>query len=140
MGESENENVTVITNAPGSVLQEQLDQASIYWHATGFEGQAVAAQQEHFGIATVEAMAAGAFPVFIDRAGQREIFTNGVDGYRWSTRIDLITATIRLVGDHRLLAQMSTHAKRRAEDFSEKAFRRRLKAVISRLENARKVP
>ena len=135
MDASESENVTVITNAPGAIVQDQLDQAAIYWHATGFNGNAVAAQQEHFGIATVEAMAAGAVPVVIDRAGQREIVTNGVDGYRWSTREELIAATMRLVDDRDLRSRMTVRAQHRSKDFSEAAFRRRLNAVIDRLEH-----
>ena len=40
---------------------------------------------EHFGITTVEAMAAGCVPVVIDKADQREIVRHVTDGYRWTT-------------------------------------------------------
>jgi len=54
-------------------------------HASGY-GESVSRNPirfEHFGITTVEGMAAGAVPVVIGKAGQTEIIRHDVDGYLW---------------------------------------------------------
>ena len=62
---------------------------------------------EHFGIATVEAMSAGAVPVVIDAAGQIEIVEQGVSGYRFGSPDGLVAHTERLIADPRLRATLS---------------------------------
>ena len=72
-------------------MEKLLSTASIFWSATGYgerDDQPWAA--EHFGMTTVEAMAGGCVPVVIDKAGQQEIITPGVDGFRWSTPAQLM--------------------------------------------------
>ncbi len=59
---------------------------------------------------TVEAMAGGCVPVVIDKAGQTEIITPGVDGFRWSTPQQLMSQTERVAGDEELRARLSAAA------------------------------
>ncbi len=79
--------VSVHVNAPGETVQRLLGEASIYWHAAGFgeDEQRHPERFEHFGIAVVEAMAAGAVPVVYGRAGPVEIVRPGLDGLHWDT-------------------------------------------------------
>jgi glycosyltransferase involved in cell wall biosynthesis len=86
---------------------------------------------EHFGMTTVEAMAAGCVPVVIDKAGQREIVRHGVDGYRWSTLDELESYTRALARDDDLRERLAASAVERARMFSEEAFAARW-AEISR--------
>ncbi len=69
-----------------------MSTASIFWSATGLgeDEERAPWAQEHFGMTTAEAMAGGCVPVVIDRAGQREIVREGVNGFRWSTPAELI--------------------------------------------------
>ena len=89
--------VEVIANAPRAGGRAGLlSTASVFWSATGLRrgrGARRPGRSEHFGMTTVEAMAGGCVPVVIDRAGQKEIVREGVDGFRWSTPDELVGRT-----------------------------------------------
>jgi glycosyltransferase involved in cell wall biosynthesis len=114
----------MIPNASRASLREVCEESKVFWHATGWgEDDAVHPElMEHFGIVTVEAMAAGCVPVVINRGGQREIVTHGVNGFLWNNREELIEYTMRLARDEKLRAQMSEAARRRAQDFTRQKF------------------
>jgi len=131
--EAAGHDIEILPNVPGDRLEHLFASASIYWHATGVTGEAPPEMQEHFGITTVEAMSAGLVPVVIDKAGQREIVRDGVDGFRWSDVDELREATARLASDPGLRASMSEAAVRRSDEFSEEAFARRLASVVEGL-------
>ncbi|MDQ1712536.1 MAG: hypothetical protein QOE45_1986 [Frankiaceae bacterium] len=127
--------VEVHPNAPRATVGRLLDEASIFWSATGLgEDEAKAPwSMEHFGMTTVEAMAGGCVPVVIDRAGQREIVRDGVDGYRWSTPAELGERTERIAGDDALRARLAASAVERANAFSEEAFAKRWREIAADL-------
>jgi glycosyltransferase involved in cell wall biosynthesis len=103
--------VTVVPNAPRAVVDDLLSTASVFWSATGYgeDEQKNPWASEHFGMTTVEAMAGGCVPVVIDRAGQKEIVREGVDGYRWSTPEQLLERTAQLAGDEALRGRLARH-------------------------------
>ena len=123
--------VEVIDNAPRARVEQLLSSSSVFWSATGFgEDEAKAPwSSEHFGMTTVEAMAGGCVPVVIDKAGQKEIVREGVDGFRWTTPEQLIELTARIAGDAALRDRLSASATVRAEDYSEQAFADRWHAI-----------
>jgi glycosyltransferase involved in cell wall biosynthesis len=126
--------VEIHPNAPRSLVDELFATSSIFWAATGL-GENVEKQPwvfEHFGMTTVEAMAAGCVPVVIDQAGQREIVRHGVDGYRWTTLGDLEARTRELAADPELCRRLGAAAVERAQAFSEDAFRRRWREIAER--------
>jgi glycosyltransferase involved in cell wall biosynthesis len=98
-----------------------LARSRIFWHGAGLDVDEERTPHlcEHFGIATVEAMAAGAVPVVIRRGGQREIVRHGVDGFLCDTFEEMAVATQRLIDDPDLCARMSHDARARAAEFSE---------------------
>jgi glycosyltransferase involved in cell wall biosynthesis len=77
---------------------------------------------EHFGISTVEAMAAGCVPVVINKGAQPEIVEHGVSGFLWNTLEELRAYTIRLIKDNALLESMAQAARRRAQLFSRENY------------------
>jgi glycosyltransferase involved in cell wall biosynthesis len=104
-------------------LRGLYERASIFWHAAGF-GEDEASRPElaeHFGISTVEAMAAGCVPVVIRRGGQPEIVRHGVDGFLWDTLEELKGYTQTLAADDALRARMSGSARARSQLFSKEA-------------------
>ena len=124
--------VDIYPNAPRAQVEKLLSSASIFWAATGYgasDDQPWTA--EHFGMTTVEAMAGGCVPIVIDKAGQREIITSGVDGYRWSTPQELKSQTERVAGDEELRSRLSAAAILRSTSFSDEAFAGRWRQIAA---------
>jgi glycosyltransferase involved in cell wall biosynthesis len=122
-------------NAPRPLVEELFATSSIFWAATGLGEDEEAAPWlfEHFGITTVEAMAAGCVPVVIDKAGQREIVRHGTDGYRWTTLASLEAFTRQVAGDDQLRTRLAATAVERAGAFSEEAFAARWRQIAADL-------
>lgn len=104
-------------------LRGLYERASIFWHAAGYgeDEEARPELAEHFGISTVEAMAAGCVPVVINKGGQAEIVRHGVDGFLWDTLEELKERTLLLASDDALRARMSESARARSGDFGKEA-------------------
>ncbi|HMA47924.1 MAG TPA: glycosyltransferase, partial [Frankiaceae bacterium] len=126
--------VEVHPNAPRAEVETLLARCALFWSATGYGEDATRRPwtAEHFGMTTVEAMAGGCVPVVIDRAGQREIVRDGVDGLRWGTPAELADATVRLTGDAALRARLAASAVQRAGLYSDAAFARRWRDIAAR--------
>lgn len=122
----------IAVNVPRDVVRETLGTASMLWHAAGFGEDAARHPDrfEHFGIAVVEAMAAGIVPIVFAAAGPVEIVRHDIDGYHWSTVEELISYTERLASDHDEWARLSRSARIRAEDFSSESFGERLRTLV----------
>ena len=118
-------------NAKGEKVRRLLAEASIYWHAGGFgeDPDRHPERFEHFGIAVVEAMAAGAVPLVFAAGGPAEIVQDGVNGYHWRTLDELITLTRRLIADPDLHRRLGAAAQQRATEFSVERF----KEAVARL-------
>jgi len=121
---------------PFETLQRLYGQAKIYWHASGY-GEDVDRHPdrfEHFGITTVEAMAAGCVPVVIGKAGQREIVVDGLSGFLWQRLDELIKYTWQLIQNPALREKMSQRARQRSRDFGQDAFVQHIRRLVSQLE------
>ncbi len=100
-------------------------EASLYWHAAGFE-ENDPTKMEHFGISTVEAMAAGVVPVVINKGGQTEIVEQAKSGFLWDSIEDLKSYTIKLVKDINLQKEISKESLKRASNFSREEFEKKI--------------
>jgi glycosyltransferase involved in cell wall biosynthesis len=116
--------VAVDANLPWNELISLYERASIFWHAAGYgqDQNVEPVMVEHFGISTVEAMAAGCVPVVINKGGQSEIVEHEVSGFVWETLDELKNYTTRLMSDDNLRVQMSAAARKRAQMFSRETF------------------
>jgi len=99
----------------------------------GLLGRAMAyvhcAENEHFGITIVEAMAAGCVPIVHDSGGPREIVTSDV-GFRWS---DLSTASRQiamLAENDDLRRGFSAASSARAKQFRPEVFESEMTRVL----------
>jgi glycosyltransferase involved in cell wall biosynthesis len=93
-------------------VKEILGKAKVYVHC---------AQNEHFGITIVEAMAAGCVPVVNDSGGPREIVSDEV-GYRWGKIEEATEQVSNLIGSENLRRKLSESAASRAKQFGPDAF------------------
>lgn len=125
----------VVANAGRDELRALYERAAVFWHAAGYgeDEEARPELAEHFGISTVEAMAAGCVPVVINRGGQPEIVEHGVSGFVWETPEELKGYTARLVADRGLRARMSEAARARAQLFSRQSFLDRFMRLLGPL-------
>jgi len=114
----------LIANIGRDELKCRYERASIFWHAAGYgeDENTRPVFLEHFGMSTVEAMAAGCVPVVINKGGQPEIVEHGVSGFLWETLDELREYTLILINDDYLRAKMSEAARERAQLFSREAF------------------
>lgn len=124
MAASEGLPIQLHPNASRKKLESLVNRASIVWSATGMKEDTERKpwRNEHFGMTTAEAMAAGCVPVVIDRAGQQEIVREGVDGYRWETKEQAVELTAKVALDPELRARFAASSILRARDFSDEAF------------------
>lgn len=104
-------------------------ESSIYWHASGYQ-EDDSTKMEHFGISTVEAMAAGCVPVVIAQGGQKEIVEHGQSGLLWKNLSELEILTKRLINEVKLWKDLSIKSKIRAKVFSKEKFSEKINQII----------
>ena len=87
------------TNISYQELNDLYGKSSIYWHAAGYDIDENKNPElvEHFGITTVEAMSSGTIPIVINKGGQKEIVSEGEDGYLFETIEELVEKTQSLI-------------------------------------------
>ncbi len=113
-------------------LRRLYGESKLYWHAAGLgeDPRKNPERFEHFGITTVEAMAAGSVPVVIGKAGQLEIVQSGRSGFLWDTVNQLQRFSLKLIGDEDLWQTLSLAAIERARVFSSDMFRCRINDLM----------
>lgn len=124
--------IEFLINKDNDELLDIYSRSKIYWHASGFgeDLEKHPEYAEHFGISTVEAMGAGAVPVVINAGGQKEIISDGENGFLWKSLDDLIEKTQLLINDQKLWLEMSQQAVKRAKDFSGDRFCEELYKIL----------
>jgi glycosyltransferase involved in cell wall biosynthesis len=127
--------VVIHVDADGPTLADLYARASVFWQATGMleDARREPEQHEHFGIAVVEAMSAGAVPVVYRVGGPAETVRHGVEGLHFRDLDSMVAATRRLADDDALRERLAAAAQRRAADFSPDALAARLDQIVSSL-------
>jgi len=116
--------ITIYENVDQQALADHYKHSKIYWHASGFgeDLRVFPERAEHFGISTVEAMSAGCVPIVINAGGQKEIVTEGINGFLWETIDGLISKTELLVKDNVAYYKLSKMCIDTAQKFSKERF------------------
>ncbi|MBU1000122.1 glycosyltransferase family 4 protein [Patescibacteria group bacterium] len=111
-------------------LVKLYGESSIYWHALGFNEEDPT-KMEHFGISVVEAMAAGAVPVVVNKGGLKEILSNGEDGFLWDNLEQSKQLTTSLARDTKLLQNISEQATESAKRFNKNNFAKHVLRLVA---------
>jgi glycosyltransferase involved in cell wall biosynthesis len=124
--------VEIIESPEFSILRQLYGKAKIFWTATGYkveEGKKPK-RVEHFGIAIVEAMCAGAVPLAFEAGGHREIITDGKNGYLWRDIRALLTKTKRIIKEPDLFSKLSRKAIKHSKSFGYERFEKEIGKFI----------
>ncbi len=127
--------IKIITNIEWVKLVELFARSYIFWHASGMgEDEKTHPEKfEHFGITTVEAMAAGCIPVVISEGGQREIISNGHDGFLFKNWQELKAITLDIIRGKVDIKGIKENAAKSCRRFSNLNFKRNLLLIVGNL-------
>lgn len=116
--------IEFVINPDHREIEKLYGEASLYWHAAGFgiDEKRDPHKMEHFGIATVEAMSAGAVPLVYQAGGQPEIVTDTKNGYLWTTVDELVQKTEFIINNPLLLSALAMEASKSSSTFNMERF------------------
>lgn len=125
--------IVIHPDIPHPQLVSLYEESALYWHASGYgeNEKRNPVKFEHFGITTVEAMAAGCVPVILGKAGQLEIVRHGGNGYQWNQLGELQRLTWQLIRDGSLRERLALQAVADSRFFDKAHFRLNLHKLLS---------
>jgi glycosyltransferase involved in cell wall biosynthesis len=120
------------TTLDHQAVMKLYSQARLFWHATGYEvDQTLHPEKvEHFGIATVEAMAAGAIPFVIASGGQTEVLPKEIKPYCWNKVSELVSNTTLLLRDPGKESQLRKIIRHKALEFSQHQLEKNVRKLF----------
>ncbi len=126
--------ITLIHDADRGLLLDYYQRASIYWHATGYgiDENVEPEKAEHFGISTLEAMAAGVVPVVINKGGQKEILGSKLQDCMWDEEDACLAKTLGLIKNKTKLTALAQKVKIRSQEFSKDKFNKILLTMLDK--------
>jgi len=107
--------------------------AAIFWHTSGLDENQPELGEE-FTTTTVEAMQNYCVPVVSAGGGQREIVTEGVSGFLFSSLDELREKTLVLIRDAHRRRQMAGKAFARSHAFNREAFLKQVEKIFAVIE------
>ncbi|MEA2016406.1 MAG: glycosyltransferase [Actinomycetota bacterium] len=124
--------VKVFTNIEWEKLVKIFGSSFIFWHAsgTGEDEETHPEKFEHFGITTVEAMAAGCIPVVINKGGQKEIIKNGYNGFLFNSWEELKSRTMDIIKGKIDTEKIRLNASESCRRFSNARFENDLESMV----------
>lgn len=127
--------IKIIHTVSRAQLNQWYAKASLYWHATGFglSEMAYPAHMEHFGISTVEAMAAGTVPIVIGKGGQPEALGDGLKELLWQDEKTCLAKTAECMNNTAATRALAQQAQLRSQQFDRAAFEANIQKMMKQL-------
>lgn len=124
--------IKFMVNPTHDEIIKLFNESKIYWHAAGYEVDEEINPEsvEHFGIVTVEAMAAGLVPIVIGKGGQKEIVDLD-SGFLCQTIDDIVIHTEELIKNPDQLKTYSQQCVLRAQTYSQERFFQDFSRLVS---------
>ncbi len=122
-------------NPEFEALKQLYARSLVFWHATGYglDEKLHPEQMEHFGITTIEAMAAGCIPIVINKGGQKETVQHGVSGFLWDTTDEMITETYKVLENKYDNISLRINAIKSVQKYTYEEFNKKLKQIAQKL-------
>lgn len=124
--------VKIIESPDFKLIKDLYGRSKIFWTASGFgvDEKKFPEKVEHFGIAVVEAMSAGAVPVVYAAGGHKEIVGEKENGLLWKSTTTLAIKTKKLIGDNKLLKSLRAQAVKDSQQYSYERFEKEFLALL----------
>ncbi len=116
--------IEFLTEISRETLLINFHKSRIYWHSTGYEvDENISPEKmEHFGITTIEAMAAGCVPIVIGKGGQVEIMGSVLSELLWITKDQCAQNTFKVLDGEFDSAEIHKKILLQARKFDENVF------------------
>jgi glycosyltransferase involved in cell wall biosynthesis len=124
--------IRILESPSFSQIKELYGKAKIFWMASGYgiEEKKSPKKVEHFGITTVEAMAAGAVPIIFAAGGHKEIIADGENGFLWKDTNSLLKSTKRVIEEKGLMKKLSTKVKVDSKVYEHERFEKEIWDIL----------
>jgi len=126
--------IDFLENPDFETIRDLYGKTKIFWSASGFgiDGEKEPEKVEHFGITTVEAMAAGCIPLVVGKGGAREIVEDGKTGFFWDEEDELVKITLKLIKNQVLMKNLSQNVVKSSREFAKERFCREFNEIINK--------
>jgi glycosyltransferase involved in cell wall biosynthesis len=120
--------IDILIDVSRETLMEYYKKSKIYWHATGYEiDENISPEKvEHFGITTIEAMAAGCIPIVLGKGGQVEVLGNELSELLWQTKGQCVDKTIKVINGTIDNSRIKKEVLKQVKKFDENVFAQKL--------------
>lgn len=124
--------IEIVESPSFSKVKDILGISKLFWSASGYGVNEMESPSkvEHFGITVVEAMAAKAVPLIVNKGGFKEIVNNNESGYLWDKKRELVDKSLELARDFSLLSRVSREAHEQSKKFSIKKFEESFQKIL----------
>ena len=124
--------IRILESPSFSQIKELYGEAKVFWMASGYgiEEKKNPKKVEHFGITTVEAMAAGAVPIIFAAGGHKEIIADGENGFLWKDTNSLLKSTKRVIEEKGLMKKLSTRVKVDSKVYEYERFEKEIWDIL----------
>ncbi|KKP48291.1 MAG: hypothetical protein UR39_C0001G0086 [Candidatus Woesebacteria bacterium GW2011_GWA1_33_30] len=126
-------NIDIVESPSFKKIVDIYGKSKFFWSAAGFgiDEEKNPEKVEHFGITLVESMAAGCVPIVFNSGGFKEIIVNGINGFLWEYKSDLVKITKKVLSKPGIYKSISKSATESAKEFSHEIFKKKMLELMT---------